>query len=276
MRKIVFLFNIIFISVLLVGCLQVDTTINVKKDGSGTINEKVLMSKTFVNMMKEFATAFKDSSTASDEEFSLFKDDEIISDAKEYGNEVKYVSHSFISNDEWEGYEAIYSFDDISKIKVQPDPDSKVAMSEGETETETKDADDYYFFKFKKGDISELIIDRPEIEFKNDTEDSESSEEVTEQNDDELGDEALKMMDGMKINIAVKVDGEISSSNATYLDNSTVTLFHMNLGEMMKNKEAFKDFKNNEPTSIEEMKKFMEKFPGMKIEIQKPVTIKFK
>lgn len=276
MRKIVFLFNIIFITVLLVGCLQVDTTINVKKDGSGTINEKVLMSKTFVNMMKEFATAFKDSSTSSDEEFSLFKADEIISDAKEYGSEVKYVSHNFISNDEWEGYEAIYSFDDISKIKVQPDPDSKVAMSEGEAETEVEDANDYYFFKFKKGDVSELIIDRPEIEFNKDTTEAESSEEVTEQNDDELGDEALKMMDGMKINIAVKVDGEINSSNATYLDGSTITLFHMNLGEMMKNKEAFKDFKNNEPTSIEEMKKFMKKFPGMKIEIQKPVTIKFK
>lgn len=276
MRKLIFLFNIIFLSVLLAGCLQVDTTINLKKDGSGTINEKVLMSKTFVNMMKEFATAFQDSASAAEEEFSLFKDDDIISDAKEYGNDVKYVSHSFISNDEWEGYEAIYSFDDISKIRIQPDPDSKIAMSEDETETETEDDDEYYFFKFNKGDISELIIDRPEIDFKEESEDGESSEEVTEQNDDELGEEALKMMDGMKINISVKVDGDISSSNATYVDGSTITLFHMNLGEMMKNKEAFKDFKNNEPKNIEEMKKFIEKFPGMKIEIQKPVSVKFK
>lgn len=276
MKKIIFLFNISFLMLLLAGCLQVDTTINVKKDGSGTINEKVLMSKTFVNMMKEFAMAFNDSTTAADEDFSLFKDDEIISDAKEYGADVKYVSHNFISNDEWEGYEAIYSFDDISKIKVQPDPDSKVAMSEDETETKTEDNDEYYFFKFNKGDVSELIIDRPEIEFKEESEDVESTEEVTEQNDDELGEEALKMMDGMRINISVKVDGDISSSNATYVDGSTITLFQMNLGEMMKNKEAFKDFKNNEPKNIEEMKEFMEKFPGMKIEIQKPVSVKFK
>jgi len=275
MRKLIFLFNIIFLSVLLAGCLQVDTTINLKKDGSGTINEKVLMSKTFVNMMKEFAMAFQDSATAAEEEFSLFKDEDIISDATEYGDDVKYLSHSFISNDEWEGYEAIYSFDDISKIRIQPDPDSKVAMSEDETGSE--DEGEYYFFKFKKGDVSELIIDRPEIEFNKDSQEEESSsEEVTEQNDDELGEEALKMMDGMKINIAVKIDGEISSSNATYVDGSTITLFQMSLGEMMKDKEAFKEFQNKEPKNIEEMKQFIEKFPGMKIEIQKPVSVKFK
>lgn len=274
MKKIIFLFNIALITVLFIGCLQVDTTINVKKDGSGTINEKVFMSKTFVNMMKEFATAFQDSSTTAEEEFSLFKDDEIMADAKEYGSDVKYVSHEFISNDQWEGYEVVYSFDDISKIRIQPDPDSKMGMSEEEAGVE--ESDEYYFFKFKKGDVSELIIDRPPIEFDSDSSSQESASEDVESNEDELGDEAMKMMEGMKINIAINVEGNITTSNATYVDGSTITLFHMNLGEMMKNKEAFKDFKNNEPKNIEEMKEFMEKFPGMKIEIQKPVSVKFK
>lgn len=273
MRKVLFLSKLVFISFLLAGCLQVDTTINVKKDGSGTINEKILMSKTFINMMKEFAMAFQDSSSA-EQQFSLFKDDEIIADAREYGTDVKYLSHSFISNDGWEGYEAIYAFDDISKIRIQPDPDSKVAMSEGGTET--NDGGEYYFFKFKKGDVAELTIDRPEIDFNSESEEDESSGETAEQNYDELGEEALKMMDGMKINIAVKVDGDIASSNATYADGSTITLFQMNLSEMMENKEAFKEFQKEEPKNIGEMKQFMEKFPGMKIEIQKPVTIKFK
>jgi hypothetical protein len=39
------------LTLLLVGCLQVETKIKVAKDGSGTINERVLMSRTFVNMM---------------------------------------------------------------------------------------------------------------------------------------------------------------------------------------------------------------------------------
>ena len=259
------------LTILLAGCLQVETTINVKKDGSGTINEKVLMSKTFVNMIKEFAQAFQDS--ASTEEFSFFKDDEIIADAKDYGDDVKYVTHSFINNDQWEGFQAVYSFNDITTVKVQPDPDSKVGMSDEEAETTEKK--EYYFFKFKKGDVSELTIDRPDIDFASDSKEDVESD-TSEQNDEEMGEEALKMMEGMKINIAIQVDGKISSTNASYVDGSKITLMQMDFGEMMKNKESFKEFKNKEPKNIEEMKGFLEKFPGMKIEVEKPISVKFK
>jgi Cu/Ag efflux pump CusA len=91
-----------------------------------------------------------------------------------------------------------------------------------------------------------------------------------------MGEEFLKMMEGMKINIAVQVDGKISSTNASYVDGSNITLFQMDFGEMMKDKESFKEFKNKEPKNIEEMKKFLEKFPGMKIEVEKPISVKFK
>lgn len=260
------------LTLLLVGCLQVDTTINVAKDGSGTINEKVLLSRTFVNMMKEFAQAFQDST--STEEFSFFKEDEIRADAKDYGKDVKYVSHELISDDNWEGFEVVYSFNDITKIKIQPDPGSKVGMDDEEGET-TAD-EEYYFFKFKKGDVSELIIDRPPIELNSDSEENKDTVETSEQNDEEMGEEFLKMMEGMKINIAVQVDGKIASTNASYVDGSNITLFQMDFSEMMKDKENFKEFKNKEPKNIEEMKEFLEKFPGMKIEVEKPISVKFK
>jgi len=260
------------LTLLLVGCLQVETKINVAKDGSGTINEKVLLSRTFVNMMKEFAQAFQDS--ASTEEFVFFKDDEIIADAKDYGEEVKYVSHELINDDNWEGYEVVYSFNDVTKIKIQPDPGSKVGM--GDEEGEATADKEYYFFKFKKGDVSELIIDRPPIELNSESEENKDTANTSEQNDEEMGEEFLKMMEGMKINIAVQVDGKIASTNASYVDGSNITLFQMDFGEMMKDKESFKEFKNKEPKNIEEMKEFLEKFPGMKIEIEKPISVKFK
>jgi hypothetical protein len=270
--KIVYrIFFLVILPLLFSACLQVDTTINVNKDGSGTINEKVLISKTFVSMVKEFARAFQDS--ASTDEFVFFKEEEIIADAKDYGEDVKYVSHRSISDDQWEGFQAVYSFTDITKVKVQPDPDSKVGM--GDDETPTTANKDFYFFKFKKGNIAELIIDRPGLEFTPDAaEDSES--ETSEQNDEEMGEEFVKMMEGMKINIAVQVDGKITSTNASYVEGSKITLMQMDFGEMMKNKESFKEFKNKEPKNIEEMKEFLEKFPGMKIEVEKPISVKFK
>lgn len=256
---------------LFAGCLQVETTLKVNKDGSGYIDEKVLFSKTFVNMLKDFAEAFQDS--ASTEEFSVFSEEEIIADAKDYGENVVYVSYKKIDNENWEGYQATYSFDDITKIKISPSPDSKVDM--GDQAAENEQEAEYYFFKFVKGNTPQLIIDRPVIELNEETDENNDSEDSV-QSDEEAGEEFVKMMEGMKIDIAIEVEGEIINTNATYVQGSRVTLFQMDFSEMMKNKEGFEEFKKNEPKNIDEMKKYLEKLPGIKLEVEKPVTINFK
>ena len=271
MNKNKFLLIFPLLMLLFAGCLQVETTLKVNKDGSGNIDEKVLFSKTFVNMLKDFAKAFQDS--ASTEEFSMFSEEEIISDAKGYGENVEYVSHNKIDNENWEGYQATYYFDDITNIKISPDPDSKVDM--GEEAAENVQEEEYYFFKFVKGNTPQLIIDRPTIELNDETDENNDSDE-SEQSEDEAGEEFVKMMEGMKIDIAIEVEGEIINTNATYVQGSRVTLFQMDFSEMMKNKEGFEEFKKNEPKNIDEMKKYLEKLPGIKLEVEKPVTINFK
>lgn len=270
-KKITLLLTFILLSSFFAGCLQIETTLKVEKDGSGTINEKVLFSKTFVKMIKDFTEAFQDS--GSTEEFTLFETDNIKADAKNYGENVKYVSHELISNENWEGYQAVYSFNDITLVQISPDPDSKVALDDQSTETEKEE--EYYFFKFVKGDTPQLIIDRPDIELSADTDEYDESEK-TEQTSEEENEEFIKMMEGMKVDVAVEVDGEILNTNATYVQGSKITLFEMNLSEMMKNKEVFKEFKKNEPDNIEEMKQYLEMLPGLKIEVEKPITITFK
>ena len=271
MKKLIILAIFILVSVLFSGCLQVETTLFVKKDGSGTINEKVVFSKTFVNMIKEFAQAFQDST--STEEFNMYEEEKIVTDAKNYGENVVYVSHEKIDNDKWSGYQVVYAFDDITKIKISPDPDSKIDL---ENESVSKEEDEeFYYFKFVKGDVPQLIIDRPDMDLTLENAETEDSVE-TEQNDLEEGEEFVKMMEGMKIDIAVEVEGEIVSTNATNVEGSRVTMFLMDFGEMMKNKEGFKEFKKNEPKNIDELKLYLDKLSGIKLEVEKPVTINFK
>jgi hypothetical protein len=260
------------------GCLNVQTTVKVNKDGSGTINEKVLFSGEFAGMIKEFAMSFGDS-TQPQEEFSLFKEDELKAMATNYGEGVRYLSSEKISDNEWEGYTAVYEFDDISKIKLQPEAEDKVSlgMAGGDQSAAGGEEKDYYFFSFVKGNEPELIIDRPDIEIdsQNVTQVEESSESEEQSNSNE-GDEYLHFMKNMSINVNVEVDGKIINTNASYVEGSKITLLQMNFGEMMKNKEMFNQFKNKQPKSIEEMKEYLEALPGMKLEIQKPVTVKFK
>ena len=138
----------------------------------------------------------------------MFSEEEIIADAQNYGKNVEYVTHELIKTDNWEGYQVVYSFDDITKVRISPDPDSKVDI-EGDA-AENGEEEEYYFFKFVKGDTPQLIIDRPEIELSGETESNDS--EASEQNDEEGEDEFLKVMEGMKIDISVEVDGEIVNS----------------------------------------------------------------
>ena len=113
---------------------------------AGQLMKKCYLVQTFVNMMKDFAQAFQDS--ASTEEFSMFSEEEIIADAQNYGKNVEYVTHELINTSNWQGYQAFYSFDDITKVQISPDPDSKVDIGEEAAENE----EEYYFFKFVKGD----------------------------------------------------------------------------------------------------------------------------
>lgn len=271
--KIIKTFILFFIPVILFsGCLKVETKLIVNKDGSGRINETVLMSKTFVNMINSFAQSFSDSTEPEQQEFSLFDEEKLKNSAGDYGEGVRYVSGEKVSNEGWEGFRAVYTFSDLNKIKIEPDPDEKVDL--GMSSEETTGDEEYYYFKFIPGDVPEVIINRPDIEA--DLSVNKDETEQQEEGDGELGEEFLQMMEGMKVSVAVQFEGDIIETNATYVEGSEITLVEMELSEMMKNKEEFKKFKEKEPENLDEMKEFVDKFPGMKIEFNKPVTVKFK
>ena len=158
MKIVRLLFLPIILFALLSGCLQVDTTVYINKDGSGTIEEKVLMSDAVVEMMNEFMSSFQDSAKAP-EEFNLYKEEELKVKASVYGEGVEYVSGEEINIDGWQGYKAIYSFTDLNTITMETDPNAKVELDKNEEGKKNE----YFSFKFIRGDVSELIIDRPDI-----------------------------------------------------------------------------------------------------------------
>jgi len=261
-------FSILIVITLLTGCFKVETTVKINKDGSGKIFQTVLMSKTFVEMISQFASSFDDS--ANSEEFSLFDEEEFKESAKDFGTGVQYIGSEQVSLDGWEGFRAEYKFDDLNKIRLEPQPDNKISIGTDEQNVEEEDTE-YYFFKFIKGDAPEVIIDRPEIE-----PDFDGEEIDVEGSDDEFNDEFLKMMDGMKVDIAVEFEGEIVETNASYVEGSRVTLLSVDFGEMIKNKETLEMMKKSQPDKIEDLEAFIEKIPGMKLELKKPVSVKFK
>jgi hypothetical protein len=266
--KLIKLTILLFIPVILFsGCLKVNSNVLINKDGSGILEEQVLMSDMVISMMNEFMSSFQDS-TSVPEEFKLFKEDELITKASEYGEGVEYVSGEEIKIDGWQGYKATYSFQDLNKIKMETDPNSKV-----ENPQDDGHATEYFSFKFIPGDVAELIIDRPELSSKkNDEEISVGSEAESE----ELNDDLVKMMDGMSMTISLEFEGKIIETNASFVDDSKVTMLDIDFSELLKNKESLELFKKNPPDNLDEMKALVENIPGIKVEFKKPVIVKFK
>jgi hypothetical protein len=258
----------LFIPVMLFsGCLKVNSNVIINKDGSGILEEQVLMSDMVISMMNEFMSSFEDS-TSAPEEFKLFKEDELEAKASGYGEGVRYVSGEEIKIDGWQGYKAIYSFEDLNKIKMETDPNTKVENPQDDgQETE------HFSFKFTPGDIAELIIDRPELSSENKDEDM-SVETDTE--NEELDDDLVKMMDGMTMTISLELNGEIVETNASYVDDTKITMLDIDFSEILKNKETLELFKKNPPDNLDEMKAIVDNIPGMKVEFKKPVFVKFK
>ncbi|XOV93909.1 MAG: hypothetical protein ACFHWX_04215 [Bacteroidota bacterium] len=285
MKKSYRIIVIILSLLLFTSCIRVETVIKVNKDGSGTITETVMMSKVFVDMMRSFSESFSDlggDEAKEAEEFSLFDEEKLTSEAMDYGEGVAYSSGKKVVDKDWEGYTAVYSFKDISKVKLNTSQEDKVDTGMNgpsmEDEPQEEKDDEFYYFTFEKGSTPKLIINRYEVEKGDDTteefEETETTDEGSEM--DMMNSEMMNMFTGMHFNMTIEVNGKVTNSNASYRDGSVITLMDMDFGKMMKNKEAFSELTKKKPETASEMKSFMEKFDGLKLELEQPITVSFK
>ena len=274
MKKIKFIAIGIFLIFLLSGCFQIERVFKVNKNGSGTIEETVLMSQEFIDQMKQMATSFGGGEIEETDEESSYHDvDELKKEAAKMGEGVKYVSSKPLKKDGKLGYFVIYSFEDITKVIVDENPADNMMSSPGMVE-EKKDLQ----FKFNKGKTSELTIIFPEEEEDEEyeeTEEYEESEEVSSVSDKDMN--MMKAMyKGMKISVRVIVDGKIVESNATHQKGNEVTLSEIDFDTILENEEAFKAFSDQKDSTDEDMKKSMKEFKGFKADMNEEVVIKFK
>lgn len=261
------------VTIFFTGCLEVNTTIHLNKDGSGTLEESVLMSSQVVQMISAFASSF-DSTSADTNKFSLFNPEELIADTSKYGSGVKYVSGKEVKKNGKEGYNVVYSFSDITKLRINENPNSKIDM-EG-VEFEEDSAHEFLRFDFTRGEPSSLTINLPSME------DEDVSAEDSSQVQDTLAantqgmDELLKLMKDMRLALTIDFNGNITKTNASYVNGSKVTLFDISFNELLNNPAKLKMFKQQNPKNLEEIKKIVENLPGIKVELNNPVNVTFK
>lgn len=276
MKWIIKILPIIIAAIFFTGCIEMQTKINLNKDGSGSIEENIFMGKAVIDMIKDFASAFADS-TQPQKELNIFEEEKIKAKTSEMGEDVEFVSFELIKTEEKEGYKALYKFKDINKIQINQDPANEVPMSEP-TEAAEEKPREKLGFKFTKGSPNRIEFRFPDEVKKTDEKKSDLNQEAGDSSaaaDSSNLEQMVKFMKDMKAKIDIEVKGKIVNTNATHVNGNTITLFDIDFNQLISDKDKLENFQKVNPDSFEEVKKLVKDIPGIKVELNKEVFIDF-
>lgn len=267
----------------LTGCLDYESRIQVKPDGSGHMVETLKFDNTMMDFIKNMASSMSDgeeTTASATEEEPVFNEQELREKSSKYGEGVTYVSGHAIKEDGKEGYTATYAFTDITKLTVGKESLTST-LSEAESSSSSEDGSqpgpggdsplDKLNFSFSKGSPSVLtfnLLPKEDIEHALSTEPEPKQKETEE--DSLAAEMALTMMKpfikGLRIRFIVEPVGTIVGTNANHRDGSQITLLDMDFETMLQNAEATRMLmdENTRPTNAEEFDAFLTKTPGMK------------
>jgi len=274
--KNLFIFSFAILLLVFSGCIEVKTVINVNDDGSGTIEETIIMSDKVIEMVKGFSAAFTSDSTQQPE-FGIFDEKNLMERAGSFGSGVVYLSGEKIQEGNKEGFKALYSFRNLNEISLSKIPQNQIPL--GIAESVAKD----FTFKFIKGSPSEIIILMPSLEdsLRNEEEtDSAEYSSADSLNGESDGDstfteEALELMKDLQISLALITEGSIVETNAAYVDGSEITLFEFDFNKLLNNKENLQELMKLQSHDPAQIKEIIKNIPGIKIETAREISVKF-
>lgn len=261
----------ILLTGLFTGCIEISTLISVNRDGSGTVEETVLISKEIVEMIAELERSFTEDTTDL-EPFQFYNEEELKTQSSNYGEEVRYVSSKKIDRDNREGYLVMYEFRDLNELKINQNPNSRVKLEAFEEEPEV--TEEFITFSFIKGDPSEIRIQMPP-EKQVEVDSSSVEEEMPEADTTMMNEQIAKVFQDLKMQMAINVEGDILKTNAEYVEGSRITLLEVNFGELIQNAHKMKEFRETDPQNFEQVKEILRGIPGIKVEINDLIYIQF-
>jgi hypothetical protein len=262
---------LLVLTLALMGCFESIVLLRVNKDGSGTIEETIVISDAFMELMKSFGGEEEGEA----EEQEPIDEQELIDKAAGMGEGVQYVSAEPVKTDRGSGYKAIYSFSDINDVRINQNPGENVSPPPMGGEEEGP-VEEWLRFNFSGGRTATLEIIYPQ-DLEEEMGQEESAEgEVDMDSNPEMMDMMRELYRDMHFGIAVEVDGQIVETNASYVDGSTVTLMDIDFAKILEDEEKFQELMSANPETVEEMKELVKDNPGIKVEIEEAIRIRFR
>ena len=250
--------------VLLSGCLQSQITVMVSSDGAGQVERTFVMKHEIVEMLAGM-------SGSTPEDFELYEDGELEEEAASMGPGVTLASVEPINSRFGRGYKATFAFDDVNELRVNQNPGDAMPTEGGSGGGE--EAVEVVTFSLERGNPAVLTVAMPQ----SDMEDGEQQDmgEMGEGPSQEDLEQMSEFYQDMRIGFSVEVLGSIVDTNATYREGNTVTLMDMDFNQILEDSEAMQRLIQSEADSLVEVQELTENTPGVTVEFQEEVTVRF-
>ena len=256
------------------GCINFETLVKVKADGSGTLVQTMTMSAETMEMMK--AAKGDGAKVEAGKPMALEAKDieQARAEASKLGEGVTFVKAEPIDTKEAKGMRAIYSFKDVTKLKVSQKPTSPGGAT---PPSGGKDVDETMKFGFARAanGNSVLTIGMPDLKAASKEGTFKSAAKAPETPPEAMA-MIKQMFKGLRIAIAVEPEGKVVSTNSPFVEGSRVTIMEMKFDSLIADEAKLKVFSEAmDSGSIADAKRLMKGLPGVKINLDPEVKIEY-
>jgi hypothetical protein len=257
------------------GCINFETLVKVKADGSGTLVQSMTMSAETMATMKS-AKGDGAKAETGDKPMALEAKDveQAKAEAAKMGEGVTFVKAEPIDTPEAKGMRAIYAFKDITKLKVSQKPTSPAGSPAAGPET----ADDTMRFGFAKAASGNpvLTVTMPDLKSPGPKPGGDKASAKAPEMPPEAMGMMKQMFKGLRIAIVVEPEGKVVQTNSPFVEGSRVTLMEMRFDALLADEAKLKQFNAAmEGGSMADAKRLMKDLKGVKISLDPEVKIEF-
>ena len=279
-------------AVLLSGCIDSTTVVEVKQDGSGFVTEVTYLSPVLNHMIQGFTASMTNAVSGSGgAEIKVNGPMNPQMDRKQYENKAKEMGAGVTvinvqevkRTDGATGVRVDYAFPDVTQLRITPGrSDQQTPAGEG-VSMKTEKTEKPITFEFLAGSPAKLAVIMP-------PRDKQAASEPAAENPpaDAAQQQAMMammkpMLQDLRMRLRIKVDGEIQKSNAAHVQvggtnhkKQYVTLFDVDFSKILDNPKYADKLaalnKADDPGAAQEL---LKDIPGIQIETADRVDIEF-
>jgi hypothetical protein len=247
----------------LAGCFQSSTVIRVKADGSGTIEQRTILTEAAVDQLRTFAILGGGNPDAVDPTSEA----NVRTMAAALGPGVTYVSSMPVEDGKAHGREAIFAFTDIAQLRISEQPNlpgnvKLPAAAGGDTQPIS-----FALTRTPAGNaVLRLLVPRPAIfpTGPNGEPQPPTLEQITM---------VKQLLAGARLTVVVEPDGRLVRTSSPFVEGNRVTLLDVDIDRAAADPDLAKKLQS--ARTQEEAKAALNSLPGLRITLDPEITIEF-